>query len=98
MTKMSGCNSRKKKRELDKEEIRQCLEVFGEVVNRRYDSNRMPIFDNNSLTYNIHPKKQKNYYKIWYQVLPEKGPTLSENKVLNFNLKMLSILSQEAEG
>ena len=95
---MSGCDSRKKKRELNKEEIRECLEVFGEVINKRYDSSKMPIFNINGLTYNIHPRKKNNSHKIWYQIFPNGGRTFTENKVISFKPKMVSIVGQEADG
>jgi hypothetical protein len=94
---MSACNSRKKKRELNKEEIRQCIQVFGEIINKRYDSNRMPIFDNNSLTYIFHPKRRNNSRKIWHQVFSKRGPNLANNKVIYFNPKMGNIVSQKSD-
>jgi hypothetical protein len=90
ITKMSGCDSRKRKRELNKEEIRECMEVFGEIINKRYNSNKMPLFDNNSLTFIIHPKKRNNNHQTWYQIFPDKGRTLTVNKVISFNSKMVS--------
>jgi hypothetical protein len=95
---MSGCVSRKKKRELNKEEIRQCIQVFGEVINKRYDSNRMPLFDNNSLTYTILPKKKSNSRKTWYHIFSKNNPSFSENRVITYNPKMVSIVVRKADG
>ena len=95
---MSGCDSRKRKRELNKEEIRQCIEVFSEVINRRHISNRMPIYDNNRLTNMNHPMKNYNSHKYWYQISSMNGPRLTDNKIINIKPKMISIVGQENDG
>jgi hypothetical protein len=86
---MSGCDSRKKRRELNKEEIRRCLEIFGDIINKRHDSNRMPKIDQFHLTWGKNHESRYNRYKRWYQIVSRKGVRLANNKAINFEMKQL---------
>jgi hypothetical protein len=87
---MSGCDSRKKKRELNKEEIRQCIEVFGDIINKRYASNQMPRGNHFTLTWGNHSRARDNYRKRWFLALPKSRPGFTENKVINIKIETVS--------
>ena len=87
---MSGYDSRKRKRRLDKEEIRQCLELFGNIINKRYSSNKMLL---NGLITQTSVNSSKTRYNIhgpWVVAIPITSVGLDENNVLNFKIKTLS--------
>ena len=87
---MSGYDSRKRKRRLNKEEIRQCLELFGNIINKRYSSNKMLLGDNITQTKANSSKAQYNIQGPYFDTIPNTSVGLVENKVLNFKIKSLS--------
>jgi hypothetical protein len=84
--KMSDYDSRKKKRKLNKEEIRQCLELFGNIINKRYDSNKMLLDDHVTLTSVNYSKAQYNFHGPLPVTNPKTSTSLVENKVSNFKI------------
>lgn len=87
---MSGYDSRKRKRRLNKEEIRQCLELFGNIINKRYSSNKMLLGDHITLTRVNFSKAQYNIQGPFFDTIPNTSTGLVENKVLNFKIETLS--------
>ena len=87
---MSGYDSRKRNRRLDKEEIRQCLELFGNIINKRYSSNKMLLSDHITQTRANSSKPRYNIHGPSFVVIPNTSIGLVENKVLTFKIDSLS--------
>ena len=84
---MSGYDSRKRKRRLDKEEIRQCIELFGNIINKRYSSNKMLLGDQTRANSS---KPQYNIHGPSFVTVPNTSIGLVENKMFNLKIETLS--------
>ena len=87
---MSGYDSSKRNRRLDKEEIRQCIELFGNIINKRYSSNKMLLGDHITQTRVNSSKARYNIQGPGFITIPNTSIGLVENKVLNFKIETLS--------